>query len=136
MIKDYAHKPKINVTVTAPGLPRPKVVLRVTVLILITVTIVILLSESSGHKIDGSSVAQVAPVVATQKTEVVKPIPIDQPTSPEFTYINILQQADVTPAYVKEYESTAKDPNKKTDSLLQVASFKSEYDAKELRGIL
>lgn len=80
--------------------------------------------------------SQVAPVVATKKTEVVKPIPIEQPTSPEFTYIKILQQADVTPAYVKEYESTAKDPNKKTDSLLQVASFKSEYDAKELQKLL
>jgi len=134
VIKDYAHKPKINVT--APGLPRSKVVLRVSVLLLITVTIVILLSESSGHKIDGSSVAQVNLVVATEKTEVVKPMPVEQSTSPEFTYIKILQQAGVTPAYVKEYVSTPKDPNKKTDSLLQVASFKSEYDAKELQKLL
>ena len=66
----------------------------------------------------------------------VKPIPIEQPTSSEFTYINILQQADVTPAYFKEYESTAKDPTKKTNHILQVASFKSESDAKELQKLL
>jgi len=133
VIKDYAHKPKVDVT--TPGLPRSKVVLIVAVLILIAVFIVILLRVNADHKVDGSSVAQVAQV-ATKKAEVVKSIPIDQPTSPEFTYIKILQQADVTPAYVKEYESTAKDPNKKTASLLQVASFKSEYDAKELQKLL
>jgi len=134
VIKDYAHKPKVDVT--TPGLPRSKVVLIVAVLILIAVFIVILLRVNTDHKVDGSSVSQVATVVATEKAEVVKPIPIEQPTSPEFTYIKILQQADVTPAYVKEYESTAKDPNKKTASLLQVASFKSEYDAKELQKLL
>jgi len=132
--KDYAHKPKVDVT--TPGVPRSKVVLIVVVLILIAVLIVILLSVNSDHIFDRASVDQVDLVIPAEKTEVVKPIPIEQPTSPEFTYIKILQQADVTPAYVKEYKSTAKDPNKKTASLLQVASFKSEYDAKELQKLL
>jgi len=82
LIKDYAHKPKVDVT--TPGLPRSKVVLIVAVLILIAVFIVIQLRVNTDHKVDGSSVSQVAPVVATKKTEVVKPIPIEQPTSPGF----------------------------------------------------
>ena len=134
MIKDYAHKPKLDVT--TPGLLRPIVVLIAAVIILIVVLIVILLSVSIDHKIDRASVDQVDLVVATEKIEVAKPIPVEPHISPEFTYIKILQQADVTPAYVKEYESTAKDPNKKTESHLQVASFKSEYDAKELQKLL
>ena len=134
MIKDYVYRPKVGVT--TPGLLRPIVVLIAAVIILIVVLIVILLSVNIDHKIDRASVDQVDLVVATEKTKVVKPIPVEQPTSPEFTYIKILQQADVTPAYVKEYESTVKDPNKKTESHLQVASFKSEYDAKELQKLL
>jgi hypothetical protein len=100
VIKDYAHKPKLDVT--TPGLPRFKVVFVVAVLILITVCIVILLSVNTDHKSDPLSVDQVYLVVATEKAEVVKLIPIEQPASPEFTYIKILQQAGVTPAYVKD----------------------------------
>ena len=50
MIKDYAHKPKLDVT--TPGLPRFKVVSVVAVLILITVFIVILLRVNTDHKVD------------------------------------------------------------------------------------
>jgi hypothetical protein len=102
VIKDYAHKPKVDVTTL--GLPRFKVVFVVAVLILIAVFIVTLLRVNTDHKVDPHSVDQVDLVVATEKgevIEVVKPIPVEEPTSPEFTYIKILQQADVTPAYVK-----------------------------------
>jgi len=134
VIKDYAHKPKLDVTI--PGLPRFIVVLIAAVIILIVVFQVILLIVNIDHKVDRVSLDQVDLVVAIDKIEVAKPILVEQPTSPEFTYIKILQQAYVTPAYVKEYESTAKDPNKKTESHMQVASFKSEYDAKELQKLL
>ena len=63
--KGYAHKPRVDVA--APGVPRSKVVLIVAVLILITVFIGIRLRVNADHKVDGSSVAQVAPVVATKE---------------------------------------------------------------------
>jgi len=134
VIKDYAKKPRADVV--APGLPRSRIMLVVLALLLVIVFIVILLSVNTDPKVEGSSMDQVGLVVVAERTEVVKPIPIEQPTSSGFTYINILQQADVTPAYVEEYESTAKDPTKKTNHILQVASFKSEYDAKELQKLL
>ena len=134
MIKDYAQKPRLDAI--APGVPMSTIMLLVLALILVIVFIVILLSGYADHKVEGSSMDQVDLVVGAEKIEVAKPIPIEQSTSPEFTYINILQQADVTPAYVKEYESTAKDPTKKTNHILQVASFKSESDAKELQKLL
>jgi hypothetical protein len=96
VIKDYAHKPKLDVTI--PGLPRFIVVLIAAVIILIVVFQVILLIVNIDHKVDRVSLDQVDLVVAIDKIEVAKPILVEQPTSPEFTYIKILQQAYVTPA--------------------------------------
>ena len=75
MIKDYVYKPKLDVT--TPGLLRPIVVLIAAGIILIVVLIVILLSVSIDHKIDRASVDQVDLVVATEKIEVAKPIPVE-----------------------------------------------------------
>lgn len=68
------------------GSPRSKVVFVVAVLILISVFIVILLSVNTDHKVDLPSVDQVDLVVATDKIEVAKPIPIEQPITSELTY--------------------------------------------------
>jgi cell division protein FtsN len=58
---------------------------------------------------------------------------IEQASASDFTYGTMLKQAEVTPAYVPVYESTPKDPTKKTSHVLQVASFKSEVDARALQ---
>ena len=58
---------------------------------------------------------------------------IEQTSASDFTYGTMLKQAEVTPAYVPVYESTPKDPTKKTSHVLQVASFKSEVDARALQ---
>jgi len=79
-------------------------------------------------------IGQVEPITPAEEVKVM-PKAKAQP-NPGFEYTEILKQATVTPAYVIEYESTPKDPNKKTESHLQVASFKSESDAKELQKLL
>ena len=58
---------------------------------------------------------------------------IEQTSASDFTYGTMLKQAEVTPAYVPVYASTPKDPTKKTSHVLQVASFKSEVDARALQ---
>jgi len=58
---------------------------------------------------------------------------IEQTGTSIFTYGTMLKQAVVTPAYVPVYASTPKDPTKKTSHVLQVASFKSEVDARALQ---
>ena len=58
---------------------------------------------------------------------------IEQASASDFTYGTMLKQAEVTPAYVPVYASTPKDPTKKTSHVLQVASFKSEVDARALQ---
>jgi len=108
--------------------------------LLIVVFAIALLSARSSQEVTMLPIGQVEPIISVEEVKVMPKVMPKVKAQPkpgfEFTYIKILQQADVTPAYVKEYESTAKDPNKKTDSHLQVASFKSEYDAKELQKLL
>lgn len=59
------------------------------------------------------------------------------PTSaPTFLYQGILENAVVQVEAVPEYVSTPKDPRKKYNKLLRVASFKSKQRAEELRVLL
>jgi hypothetical protein len=103
--------------------------------LLVVVFAIALLSASSSQEVTMLPIGQVEPITSVEEVKVMPKAKAQSKPGFEFTYIKILQQADVTPAYVKEYESTAKDPNKKTDSFLQVASFKSQYDAKELQKL-
>ena len=128
MIKDYTKKPRIDVTV--PRRPTSVIVLIIAALFLITAFTVILLSLNPDHKADEPPVVQVDFIVPI---ETPKRILTEQPPNSNFTYSIILKQTEVKPAHVKVYESTPKDPTKKTNHVLQVASFKSEWDAKELQ---
>jgi len=124
VIKDYAKKTTIVPAVSTWRWPTIGLV--VVALAVITAFIVILLSANPKHKIAEPSIDPVKP----------KPTVIEQPAKSVFTFPDILKQAEVKPPYVKVYESTAKDPNKKTSHRLQVASFKSESDAKALQKLL
>ena len=134
MIKDYAKKTAIVPAVSTWNWSAIGLV----ALVLITALIVILLRANPKHKIAEPSIDQVEPIVNVEKVEAAKPKPtvIEQTTKSAFTFPDILKQAEVKPPYVKVYESTAKDPNKKTSHRLQVASFKSESDAKALQKLL
>ena len=131
MIKDYAYKPRV-----ATVRPRQTKLIVALSCLLVVVLAIALLSASSSQEVAMLPIGQVEPLISVEEVKVMPKVKAQSKPGFEFTYIKILQQADVTPAYVKEYESTAKDPNKKTDSHLQVASFKSEYDAKELQKLL
>ena len=53
-----------------------------------------------------------------------------------FDFYTLLPDSEVTPVKVDAYISTPKDPNKKTDALLQAGSFRKLADANRLRGKL
>jgi len=131
LIKDYAREPRVDVTV--PRWPISVIALIVGALGLITVFTAVLLSSNPDLKTEEFSVVQTSPVVPREKPEPAKPMLTEQTTKPDFTFPEILKQTEVKPAHVKIYESTPKDPNKKTSNLLQVASFKSKSDAKALQ---
>ena len=133
MIKDYAKKTRIDLAVS--GWHWPAIGLVMISLALIIVFLVMLLSANPNHTIKEPPVIQVNPVAEVGKVEVAKPKPkfIEQSTESNFTFRVILKQTEVKPPFVKVYESTAKDPSRKTSHVLQVASFKSETDAKELQ---
>ena len=59
-----------------------------------------------------------------------------QETSESFDFYTLLPDSKVTPSAVKAYESTPKDPNKKTNLLLQAGSFRKLADADRLRARL
>jgi len=131
LIRDYAKEPKVDIVV--PRQRRFAIVLVVSALALTTLLIIVLSSLNPDHIIEEPPVVQINPVVLKVKPEPVKPTLTDKTTTPDFTYSVILKQTEVKPAHVKVYESTPKDPTKKTNHVLQVASFKSELDAKELQ---
>jgi len=136
VIKDYAKKATIVPAVSTWRWP----IIGLVTLALITALIVILLSANLKYNFAEPSIDQVQPMVNVENVEAAKPTPkptvIEQPTQSAFTFPDILKQAEVKPPYVKVYESTAKDPTKKTSHRLQVASFKSESDAKALQKLL
>jgi cell division protein FtsN len=131
MIRDYAKEPKVGVIV--PRQPRFAIILVASTLALTTVLIIALISLKPDHKVEEHIVVQVDPISPIETPEPLTPVLTKKTTTPDFTYSIILKQTEVKPAHVKVYESTAKDPTKKTDHVLQVASFKSERDAKELQ---
>jgi cell division protein FtsN len=53
-----------------------------------------------------------------------------------FDFYTLLPDSEVTPVKVDAYISTPKDPNKKTDTVLQAGSFHSLADANSLRAKL
>ena len=53
-----------------------------------------------------------------------------------FDFYTLLPDSEVTPVKVDAYISTPKDPNKKTDALLQAGSFRKLSDANRLRAKL
>jgi cell division protein FtsN len=53
-----------------------------------------------------------------------------------FDFYTLLPDSEVTPVKVDAYISTPKDPNKKTDTVLQAGSFRSLADANRLRAKL
>ncbi len=53
-----------------------------------------------------------------------------------FDFYNLLPESQVEPQEVAAYKSTPKDPNKKTNTLLQAGSFRKLKDAERLRAKL
>ena len=125
VIRDYAKEPRVGVIV--PRQPRFAIILVASTLALTTVLITVLIGLKPDHKVEDDIVVPILPI------EKPKPTLTEKTTTPDFTYSVILKQTEVKPAHVKVYESTPKDPTKKTNHVLQVASFKSELDAKELQ---
>ena len=145
--QDFANKPRVDAA--RPKLPWLKKGLLVALLMGLVIVLGLLLWEKYSVEVKEPFMEQTATPVIKAATQEAKPKPepklktkvaikletkvIEQASVPDFTYGTMLKQAMVTPAYVAVYESTPKDPTKKTSHVLQVASFKSEVDAKALQ---
>ena len=131
MIKDYAKK----ITIVPASSRRHWSVwgLVIVTILICTIFALVLIRATFNNKIVEPSQVQVKSVVPIEKIEASKPIIIIQTFKPNFTFPVMLKKAKVTPPFVKAYESTPKDPTKKTSHILQVASFRTESDAKELK---
>lgn len=145
--QDFANKPRVDAA--HPKLPWLKKGLVVALLMGLVAVLGLLLWEQYLVEVKQPFMDQNAtPVIkaVTQEAKL-KPEPkpepkletklatkvIEQASASDFTYGTMLKQAEVTPAYVPVYASTPKDPTKKTSHVLQVASFKSEVDARALQ---
>ena len=133
--QDFANKPRVDAA--RPKLPWLKKGLVVALLMGLVVVLGLLLWEKYSVEVKQPFMDQTAIPVIKAVTQEAKPKPetkvIEQTSASDFTYGTMLKQAEVTPAYVPVYESTPKDPTKKTSHVLQVASFKSEVDARALQ---
>jgi len=135
--KDFANKPRVDSA--SPRAPWFKKVLMTALLILLVAVLAFLLREKSAVEVEGLFIDQTDTSVIKAVAQVVKSKPkvkpkvLEQANTSDFTYGVILKQTEVTPAFVPAYESTPKDPAKKTSHVLQVASFKSELDAEALQ---
>ena len=141
--QDFANKPRVDAA--RPKLPWLKKGLVVALLMGLVAVLGLLLWEKYLVEVKQPFMDQNATPVIKAVTQEAKPKPepkletklatkvIEQTSASDFTYGTMLKQAEVTPAYVPVYESTPKDPTKKTSHVLQVASFKSEVDARALQ---
>ena len=145
--QDFANKPRVDSA--HPKLSWLKKGLMVALLMGVVAVLGLLLWEKYSVKVKEPFMDQTATPVIKSATQEAKPKPepklktkvaikletkvIEQTGTSIFTYGTMLKQAEVTPAYVPVYESTPKDPTKKTSHVLQVASFKSEVDARALQ---
>jgi cell division protein FtsN len=141
--QDFASKPRVDAA--RPKLPWLKKRLVVALLMGLVAVLGLLLWEQYSVEVKQPFMDQTATPVIKAVTQEAKPKPetklktklktkvIEQTSASDFTYGTMLKQAEVTPAYVPVYESTPKDPTKKTSHVLQVASFKSEVDARALQ---
>ena len=118
MIKDYVNKERANTSGSSIASRKVNVRLGfVAGLGILAVTIAILFNnnqtvyEKLQVKVQESEIADVS-------AEIASPI--------VFAYEEMLAEAEVHPGQVEEYVSTPKDPNKKYNKLLRVASFNSE----------
>ena len=141
--QDFANKPRVDAA--HPKLPWLKKGLVVALLMGLMAVLGLLLWEKYSVEVKQPFMDQTATPVIKAVTQEAKPKPepkletklatkvIEQASASDFTYGTMLKQAEVTPAYVPVYASTPKDPTKKTSHVLQVASFKSEVDARALQ---
>ena len=145
--QDFANKSRVDTA--RPKLPWLKKGLVVALLMGLVAVLGLLLWEQYSVEVKQPFLDQTATSVIRAVTQDAKPKPepklktkvamkletkvIEQASPSDFTYGTMLKQAEVTPAYVPVYESTPKDPTKKTSHVLQVASFKSEVDARALQ---
>ena len=87
-----------------------------------------------------SKAASSAPIAP--KTAITSPKPKTAPDSNKqadksnFDFYNLLPESQVQPQAVDAYKSTPKDPNKKTNTLLQAGSFRHLKDAERMRAKL
>ena len=137
--QDFANKPRVDAA--RPKMPWLKKGLVVALIMGLVAVLGLLLWEQYSVEVKQPFMDQTATPVIRAVTQDAKPKPetkletkvIEQTSASDFTYGTMLKQAEVTPAYVPVYASTPKDPTKKTSHVLQVASFKSEVDARALQ---
>ena len=131
MIKDHAKK--ITIVPTSSRRHWSVLGLVIVTIIIFAIFASVLIRATFNNKVVVPSQVRVKPIVPVEKIEPATPMIMIQTSKPNFTFPMMLKKAKVTPSFVKAYESTPKDPTKKTSHILQVASFRTESDAKELK---
>lgn len=118
--------------------PKPTVSRWVMLLTLIIsgafVSALFMLAQQPDDSKASDAVAEKAAIAAPKKP--IKKSIVAPETKNSFDFYTLLPDSKVTPGQVEAYLSTPKDPNKKTNTLLQAGSFRRLADANRLRAKL
>jgi cell division protein FtsN len=99
------------------------------------VSVLFMLAQQPDDSKASAVIAEKVTPQAVSKKPIKKAIAPPQ-TKDSFDFYTLLPDSKVTPGQVEAYLSTPKDPNKKTNTLLQAGSFRRLADANRLRAEL
>lgn len=123
MVNDYARKRSLKPEQPSSSLTIPLTLL-IGVLVFVAILAVVLINKAAeSGTVDTEEYQQ------TQQN-------IEQEEVKQFSYGELLANAEVAPEPVEAYQSTPKDPTKKYNKLLKVASVKSSKSAEQLAAAL
>ena len=123
--KKKQHKPAVS-----------RFVMVFTLLVSIAFVVGLLMLSQQPDDTKASQVVAEKPTAKTTSSKAAKKAPSAPENTDSFDFYTLLPDSQVTPSKVEAYLSTPKDPNKKTNTLLQAGSFRRLADADRLRARL
>jgi cell division protein FtsN len=123
--KKKQHKPAVS-----------RFVMVFTLLVSIAFVVGLLMLSQQPDDTKASQVVAEKTTAKTTSSKAAKKAPSAPENTDSFDFYTLLPDSQVTPSKVEAYLSTPKDPNKKTNTLLQAGSFRRLADADRLRARL
>ncbi len=123
--KKKQHKPAVS-----------RFVMVFTLLVSIAFVVVLLMLSQQPDDTKASQVVAEKTTAKTTSSKAATKAPSAPENTDSFDFYTLLPDSQVTPSKVEAYLSTPKDPNKKTNTLLQAGSFRRLADADRLRARL